>query len=449
MSFLDYGSRLQGSLGRYGRDIDTFKDSVINDKFADIQKMFDPEISSTATTLTNLANTKTNVENIVGGTSGSLEAIGSAVGVKKLYGAIKEKLGGKSLGDKKQNNEIEEENTGESNTENSMTDMERAFGTEAEQNEVPDWLKPAFKNTGDEEGGSNMLENLFGKAKSGLSDLKSSVGNKMSEIQGNIENKISDVQENIQNKVSDIQDNIQNKVSDVVGGEDAPSKLGGEVEMTDMTRTDEERAFGTEAEQNEPADWLDGVDASIQKGTGSTLAEDETETLGKTLLTKGLGRPTQAGSGNLLKPTGATNEAPTQVNDTASNVSGDVNDVVSGVKDTEDALDAVETVADTTEAVEATTSVLGGFLDAIPVVGAIAGIALQVGGAIFGAVEEGKEQSLEKQESAEQSQEKSAEQTAQESVKSFGNTNFTGSTVVPTFSALGNMKNMGGGSGVF
>lgn len=416
MSFLDYGSRLQGSLGRYGRDIDTFKDSVMNDKFADIQKMFDPEISSTATTLTDLANTKSNVENILGGTSGSLEAIGSAVGVKKLYGAIKEKLGGKSLGDKKQNNEIEEENTGESNTENSMTDMEKAFGTEAEQNEVPDWLKPAFKNTGDEEGGSNMLENLFGKAKSGLSDLKSSVGNKMSEVQGNIED-----------KVNEVKGNIQDKVDEMRGGqpEDAPK----EIEMTDMSDPTDGQSVIADAGEN--------VYKYDQIPTQYNVDE-------------------QATTGNLLKPTGATrnvegmtNEAPTQVNDTAENVSGDADDVTNAVNDTEEALDTVDAVADTADAVEATTSVLGGFLDAIPVVGAIAGIALQVGGAIFGAVEEGNEQSLEKQESSEQSQEKSAEQTAQESVRNFGNTSFTGSTVVPTFSALGNMKNMGGGSGVF
>ena len=414
MSFLDYGSRLQGSMGRYGRDIETFKDSVINDKFANIEKMFDPEIANTAQTLTNLANVKSNVENILGGTSGSLEAIGSAVGVKKLYGAIKEKLGGKSLGDKKQNNEIEEENTGESNTENSMTDMERAFGTEAEQNEVPDWLKPAFKNT-DDEGGSNMLDDLFGRAKSGLNELKGNVQDKMSELQGNIED-----------KVNEVKGNIQDKVNEMRGGqpEDAPK----EIEMTDMSDpTDGQSVI---------ADVGENVYKYDQIQTDYPISGDTT--------------------GGLLKPTGATrniegmtNEAPTQSNDTTQNVSGDVEDVVNGVKDTEDALDAVDIGVDTADAVEATTSVLGGFLDAIPVVGAIAGIALQVGGAIFGAVEEGKEQSLEKQETEEQQQEKSAETTAQESVRNISNTSFTGSTVVPTFSALGNMKNMGGGSGVF
>lgn len=431
MSLLDYGSRLQGSLGRYGRDIGTFKDSVFEDKMESIQKLFSPEITSTAQQLTDLNNIKTNIDNALGGTASGLEAVGSAVGVKKLYGAIKEKLSGKSLADKKEVNETaEESNTGE-------TDMERAFGTETEQSEIPDWLKPAFKNAGSSEegggGGSNALEDLFGNVKDTFNNIKSSVGDRMNQLQGQ----------------------VQDRVDQMRGGEseDAPQ----EVEMSEMTtpesemKTPEERAFGTEAEQNEPADWLDNVDTSISKGTGSTLGEDETETLGQNAFTGGLGRSTQAGSGNLLKPTGATRpvpqgqttENPTQVT-SAENVSGDVDDVANGLKDTETALEGAEEAEEGVEAATTVADVASNFLDAIPVVGAVLGIGLQVGTAIYSGVEEGNEQSLEAKEEQEQSEEKSAEEQARDAIKT--NTSFTGSTVVPTFSSL---ANMGGGQGVF
>jgi len=444
MSFLDYGSRIGNSLGRYGRDIDTFKSSVLEDKFSNIEKMFSPEISQTATQLTNLNNIKDTVDNALGGTASGLESVGSAVGVKKLYGAIKEKLGGKTLADKKENNEITEENTGE------RTDMEKAFGTEAEQNEIPDWLKPAFKNSGaSEEGTTNSLEDLFGKVKNTLNDVKGQVQDKMGEIQGQVQDKIQEVRGNIQDKVGELRDNVQGKMNELRGApkEGEPS----EIEMTEMRpRTDMEKAFGTEAEQNEPASWLDDIDTSLRKGAGQLASEDETETLGKTLLSRGLGRPSQAGSGNInstSKVEGMTNEAPTQV-ETAENISGDASKVSSGLEDTEDALKTVSAVADAGEAVEEGASVASSFLDAIPVVGAVLGIGLQVGTAIFSGVEQGQEQSLEAKEASEQAQEKSAEQQAQDKIRQFGNTSFSGSTVVPTFSSLQGM-NMGGGSGVF
>ena len=40
MSLSDYSSRLQGSLGRYGRDIGTFKDSVFEDKEKEKEELF-------------------------------------------------------------------------------------------------------------------------------------------------------------------------------------------------------------------------------------------------------------------------------------------------------------------------------------------------------------------------------------------------------------------------
>jgi hypothetical protein len=406
MSLLDYGSRLQGSIGRYGRDIDTFKDSVFDDKMANIEKLFSPEITSTAQQLTNLNNIKTNIDNALDGTAGGLEAVGSAVGVKKLYGAIKEKLGGKSLADKKEVNETAEEtNTGES-------DMERAFGTEAEQNEIPDWLKPAFKNAGssEEEGGSNALEDLFGNVKDTFNNIKSSVGDRMNELQGQV-----------QDKIDEVKGNIQDKVNEMRGGqpEDAPK----EVEMTDMS------------------DPTDGQ--SVVADTGENLYKyDQIQTdypiSGDT--TGGLLKPTGA---TRTIPEGQTTENPTQTT-TAENVSGDADDIANGLKDTETALNTAEEVDEGVEATTSIADVASGFLDAIPVVGAVLGIGLQVGTAIYSGIEEGNEQSLEAKEQQEESQEKSAEEQARDAIKQ--NTSFTGSTVVPTFSSL---ANMGGGQGVF
>jgi len=458
MSFMDYGSRLQGSMGRYGMDIDTFKDSVINDKFSSIEKMFSPEISSTASTLTNLSNVKANVENVLGGGSASLEAIGSAVGVKKLYGAIKEKMGGKSLGDKKLTNEAGEEVTGETNSESNALEDLASKGQGKLQNLVSDsqgkleeLASKGQSKLGDLiSQGKSRLEDLFGRAKSGLGDLKGNVQNKMSELQGNVDDKISE-----------FKGNIQDKVNQMRGGRSADDPV--EFEMREFKPDDDADSLapqlGDEEREIPDDDSLAGQidrddiqertgDTSIERGAGTLQPEEDVLNQGSSVDIY-QGGVQSKDTAPFLKPQGLTNEAPTQADTTLENVSGDASKIENGLEDTETALKATEGIVDGAEAVEETTAVAGSFLDAIPIVGAIAGIGLQVGGAIFGAIEEGKEQALEKQESLEKTAEQSAEQTAQESIRNFTNTSFTGSTVVPTFSALSNMKNMGGGSGVF
>lgn len=399
MSLSDYSSRLVGSLGRYGRDIDDFKDNVFQDKMASIEKLFSPQITSTAQALTNMNNIKTTVDNALSGTAGSLEAIGSAVGVKKLYGAIKEKLGGKSLADKKEVNEISEENTGETNTENSMVNERDPFDISDEPG-IPDWLKPAFNSESD--GVTNKLNDLFGNVKSTINDIKTNVSDKMNELQG------------------EVTDNM-------AGGADK------EIEMTDISERD---PFDISKEGF--PDWMkpalnneNTYDYDVIKTPYRINASDTT--------------------GNLLKPTGATRNVPegmTQENPTqttsAENVSGDIDDVANGLKDTESALNTAEIGADVAETASGISDIASSFLDAIPVVGAVLGIGLQVGTSIYSGIEEGQEQSLEAKESQEEGEEKSAEEQAREAIKT--NTSFTGSTVVPTFSSL---ANMGGGQGIF
>ena len=399
MSLSDYSSRLVGSLGKYGRDIDDFKENVFQDKMASIEKLFSPEITSTAQALTNMNNIKTTVDNALSGTAGSLEAVGSAVGVKKLYGAIKEKLGGKSLGDKKEVNEIEEENTGETNTENSMVNERDPFDISDEPG-IPDWLKPAFNSESD--GVTNKLNDLFGNVKSTINDIKTNVSDKMNELQG------------------EVSDNM-------AGGIDK------EIEMTDISDRD---PFDISKEGF--PDWMkpalnneNTYDYDVIKTPYRVNASDTT--------------------GNLLKPTGATRNVPegmTQENPTqttsAENVSGDIDDVANGLKDTESALNTAEIGADVAETASGISDIASSFLDAVPIVGSILGIGLQIGTSIYSGIEEGQEQSLEAKESQEEGEEKSAEEQAREAIKT--NTSFTGSTVVPTFSSLANMA---GGQGIF
>lgn len=407
MSLSDYSTRLVGSLGRYGRDIDDFKDNLFQDKMASIEKMFSPEITSTAQALTNMSNIKNTVDNALEGSASGLEAIGSAVGVKKLYGAIKEKLGGKSLGDKKEVNEIDEENTGETNTENSLVNQRDPFDISDEPG-IPDWLKPAFNS--ENEGVTNKLNDLFGNVKSTFDDIKTNVSDKMNELQGQVTDKINEAQENIAG-----------------GGADK------EIEMTDISDRD---PFDISKEGF--PDWMkpalnneNTYDYDVIKTPYRVNASDTT--------------------GNLLKPTGATRNVPegmTQENPTqtttSENVSGDIDDVANGLKDTEDALNTAEVGADVAETASGISDIASNFLDAIPVIGAVLGIGLQVGTSIYSGIEEGQEQSLEAKESQEESQEKSAEEQARDAIKT--NTSFTGSTVIPTFSSL---SNMGGGQGIF
>jgi len=388
MSFLDYGSRLQGSLGRYGRDIDTFKAGVYEDKMASIEKLFAPEMSDTAQQLTNLQNLKSTVETTLSGSSGSLEALGAAVGVKKLYGAIKEKLGGKSIGDKKGVEEIQDEGGGEGSGEGNSFVKTGQEPFDIEQTEIPDWLNP----TTDSMDGIDQARELFGNIKDGFLGQKPDTG------PGS-------------------------------GGGGAESGGGGggsggqEIEMSDMS--DPTEGLSTATETGEDLYRYDQIPTDYNVGGDTT--------------------------GGLLKPTGATrpmpegmtHEAPTQT-ETGSSVSGDVDDLGSTLADTEAGIEGAEAATDVAEGAAETVGVLGNFLDAIPVVGTILGVGLTIGSTIFGAVEEGKEQSLESQESSEESSEKTAEESARDSIRT--NASFTGSTVVPTFSSL---SNMGGGQGVF
>lgn len=393
MSFLDYGSRLQGSLGRYGRDIDTFKAGVYEDKMASIEKLFSPEISDTAQQLTNLQNIKSTVETTLDGTSGSLEALGAAVGVKKLYGAIKEKLGGKSLGDKKEGDEIEDEAGGEGGGEGN------SFVKTAEEPELST------------EGDSNFSD-LFGNVKNVFNDVKSSAGDTMSETMGNLKDAVTG-QSSATPQVREIE---MKDMSDVGGGEGGggagpPNGLK-EIEMTDMGEPKDVYTY-----DQIPTDYKISGDT-----TGGLL--ERTDAV----------RP---------MPEGMTHEAPTQT-ETSSSVSGDADDLGSTLAETEAGIEGAEAGAEVAEGAAETVGALGNFLDAIPVVGTILGVGLTIGSTIFGAVEEGKEQSLESQESSEESQEKSAEESARDAIRT--NASFTGSTVVPTFSSL---TNMGGGQGVF
>lgn len=388
MSFLDYGSRLQGSLGKYGRDIDTFKAGVYEDKMASIEKLFAPEMSDTAQQLTNLQNLKSTVETTLSGSSGSLEALGAAVGVKKLYGAIKEKLGGKSIGDKKGVEEIQDEGGGEGSGEGNSFVKTGEDPFDIEQTEIPDWLNP----TTDSMDGIDQARELFGNIKDGFLGQKPDTG------PGS-------------------------------GGGGAESGGGGggsggqEIEMSDMS--DPTEGLSTATETGEDLYRYDQIPTDYNVGGDTT--------------------------GGLLKPTGATrpmpegmtHEAPTQT-ETGSSVSGDVDDLGSTLADTEAGIEGAEAATDVAEGAAETVGVLGNFLDAIPVVGTILGVGLTIGSTIFGAVEEGKEQSLESQESSEESAEKTAEESARDSIRT--NASFTGSTVVPTFSSL---SNMGGGQGVF
>lgn len=104
---------------------------------------------------------------------------------------------------------------------------------------------------------------------------------------------------------------------------------------------------------------------------------------------------------------------------------------------TEAATGAAEGLTDATIATtEVAAETVGGFLDAIPIVGEIAGAIVGVGAAIWGAVETAKESSLESEDTTDEANQVKTDSAAAATV---AQQTFTGSTISNTLSSLSSM----------
>lgn len=120
----------------------------------------DTELATSFNELTTgISQKTTNLEDIYGAVQkGGASVVGTGALLKGAYTSFKKwkaNRGKKEEGDKEEDEDADE---GTANEDDLQGQMDRAFGTEEEQSEVPDWLKPAFEKEGDEAGEETAQE---------------------------------------------------------------------------------------------------------------------------------------------------------------------------------------------------------------------------------------------------------------------------------------------------
>lgn len=151
----DYKRSLSGFSG-FDSGVNTIKDKAKTDKL----KVFEMEKLGFGDVARQVGETKATLDTVgetAGGLATTMLQVRSFGGMKKLLGQVRDKIGGVEPKSGEKNSVAEGDETKADSpdqpaeAEDSRTDMDRAFGTEEEQNEMPDWMKPAFeKNNADD-----------------------------------------------------------------------------------------------------------------------------------------------------------------------------------------------------------------------------------------------------------------------------------------------------------
>lgn len=151
----DYKRSLSGFSG-FDSGITTLKDKAKIDK----TKVFEMEKLGIGDVARQVGETKATLDTVgetAGGLATTMLSVRSFGGMKKLLGQVRDKIGGLEPKSGEKNSVSEGAETKADSAEqpaeaeNSRSDMERAFGTEEEQNETPDWMKPAFEKNNAED----------------------------------------------------------------------------------------------------------------------------------------------------------------------------------------------------------------------------------------------------------------------------------------------------------
>ena len=151
----DYKRSLSGFSG-FDSGITTLKDKAKTDKM----KLFEMEKLGIGDTARQIGETKATLDTVgetAGGLATTMLQVRSFGGMKKLLGQVRDKIGGVEPKSGEKNSVAEGAETKADSAEqpaeaeDTRTDMEKAFGTEEEQNELPDWMKPAFEKNNAED----------------------------------------------------------------------------------------------------------------------------------------------------------------------------------------------------------------------------------------------------------------------------------------------------------
>lgn len=355
---------------------------------------------------------------------GTLTTIGTFAGAKKLRSLIK---GMKNKGQEEGGKQTEgkEDKANDADDEGiSQEDMDKAFGTEAEQDEPADWLDGVFKErvssdtpTAPEVPESSGPQNIEMQTFSDNNPEPTGEGvDDISEGRG-IRTDPAEAQDFRETDLAPTETQVPDTelgagrmtTSEPAGRGSGDVELTGEggLDMAEegdlpFTGTGMSRPGGSVEMQTFKTNVTE--DPSLQQN----IFADATEDVAKE-------------SGTIADKAG----------DIASKAAGGVEDLAGGAAEAADA------------GIEAGVEAAGGILDAIPVIGEIAGAVLGIGGAIFGAVEDANTANVEDEE--EESQKEMISKTAELKQEAYNKT-FGAASFTPTLTSLTQMPS---NSGVF